>query len=62
MHYDYITAIIDYEDGNLAEDATLELFQYLVNTDLAWRLQGHYGHTAQALLDAGLISPKGYNQ
>lgn len=56
-HYDYIGAIIAFESGELDEDATLELFQYLVNTGLAWQLQGSYGRTAKSLLDAGLISP-----
>lgn len=54
--YDSVSAIIAYESGELNEDETLELFQYLVNTGLAWSLQGHYGRTATALLDAGLVS------
>lgn len=50
--------IIAYEQGELNEEETLHLFQYLVDTDLAWRLQGHYGRTAYALLQQGLIQPK----
>ena len=57
--YDSTGAIIAYEHGDLDEDATFELFQYLVNTGLAWQLQGSYGRTAKALLDAGLISLAG---
>lgn len=47
--------IIAYEEGELDEDAIIELFQHLVDTGLAWQLQGHYGRTAVAMLQAGLI-------
>lgn len=48
--------IIAYEQGELDDDETVELFQDLVNSGLAWRLQGHYGRTAMDLINAGLIS------
>jgi hypothetical protein len=42
------------------EDATeeeqIELYQELVNTGQAWRLEGHVGRTADALLEAGEIA------
>lgn len=50
--------IIAYETGELDEPAIIELFQELVNTGLAWQLQGHYGRTATALLDVGVIKRK----
>jgi len=53
--YDLTGAIIQYESGELSADDTRELFQYLVDTGLAWQLQGSYGRTAAALLDAGEI-------
>ena len=54
--YDYVDAIMRYEDDELDYDATIELFQYLVYTGLAWTLQGHYGRTATELILAGKIS------
>lgn len=51
-------AIIAYESGELDDDATLELFQQLVNSGLAWQLQGHYGRTAATLLESGYITRK----
>ncbi len=52
-----VGAIIDYENGDLDETETLDLFQDLVDTGLVWQLQGSYGRTAQALLEAGHIDP-----
>jgi hypothetical protein len=48
--------IIAYENGEMDEEEVISLFQELVDTGMAWALQGHYGRTAQALLDAGEIS------
>jgi len=48
--------IIDYEEGNLGEEETLALFQDLVDSGLAWELQGHYGREAARLIEQGLVS------
>ena len=37
------------------EDQVVEAWQYLVNTGLAWQLQGWFGRTAQALIEQGII-------
>ena len=52
---DLTNAIIEYESGELDEDATIRLFQDLVDSGLAWSLQGHYGRVAVDLIDAGLV-------
>lgn len=57
--YDHVGEIMAYEDGTITEERFIKLFQYLVDTGLAWKLQGHYGRTAQAMLDSGKITRKG---
>jgi len=56
--FDLTTRIIEFETGEITEEQVIELFQYLVDTGLAWSLQGSYGRTAEALLEAGVIQPK----
>ena len=45
--------IIDYENGEMEFARIVEMFQTLINTGYAWSLQGHYGLTAQSLIDDG---------
>ena len=45
--------IIAYEAGELEHDEIVDLFQNLINSGAAWRLQGHYGRTAAALIESG---------
>jgi hypothetical protein len=49
-------AIFAYENGELDEEQTIELFQTLVDSGLAWQLQGNYGRTAAAMIGAGLVT------
>ena len=53
--YNQIDAIIAFEAGELEEESIIELFQNLVDTGLAWELQGSYGRTAKALIEQGLV-------
>lgn len=57
--FDAMGMIISYEQGDLDEEGTRELFQHLVDTGMVNQLQGHYGRTAQAMLQAGFIQPPG---
>lgn len=52
---DITTRIIAYENGGLDEDEVIELFQHLVDSGLAWSLQGSYWRMAMALIEAGEV-------
>jgi hypothetical protein len=45
----------NYEKGELDAESTLELFQALVDTGLAWQLQEHYKRDARGLFNEGLV-------
>ena len=57
--------IIKYENGDIGDTTLpleeqldlLDFFQDLVNSGLAWQLQGHYGRVAARLIRLGLIHP-----
>lgn len=58
--------IDDYNAVGIAEgfivpedkDQIIEAWQHLVNTGLAWRLQGWFGRTATSLIEQGVINGK----
>jgi hypothetical protein len=55
--HDLVQRIIDFEMGEMqTEEEVLDFFQDLINTGMAWRLQGSYGRTAASLIDQGLLS------
>jgi hypothetical protein len=54
-----VNDIIAYENGELDAEGTLALFGTLLRTGQAWSLQGHYGRTASALVEAGWLTANG---
>ncbi len=51
---DMVDKIMRYEAGEMADhEEVAAFFQELIDTGLAWKLQGHYGRTASALIEAG---------
>ena len=48
--------IINYEAGDVDEATLIDGFQHLVDSGQAWTLQGHYGRTAAALIEAGMVT------
>ena len=48
-----VTKILQYEHGELHYEEPIELFQELINTGLAWQLQGNYGRMAVQFLEEG---------
>ena len=41
-----------------SQEQIIEAWQYLVDTGLAWSLQGWFGRTAKAMIDQGIIRHK----
>lgn len=54
--FDVTGQIVAYEHGDLNDADTIDLFQYLVDSGLAYQLQGHYGRTADTLIRQHLVS------
>ena len=50
--------IVKYEMGELDDTDCIALFQELINTGLAWKLQGSYGRMAKRLIEAGYCEAK----
>ena len=51
-----LSKILAYESGEMSDDEMIEFFQELVDNGAAWTLQGHYGRTAAALIEQGLVT------
>jgi len=57
---DLVGKIIEYETGEMQDDEEIiNFFQELVDTGMAWKLQGHYGRTAKRLIDMGYVKTRG---
>ena len=55
---DWWDDMIAWERGELDDEKTIELFQFLLDSGHSWTLQGWYGSFTMQLLDAGLIVEK----
>lgn len=51
-----IEQIMRYEGGEMTQSEVIHFFQELVDSGMAWQLQGSYGRTARDLIEAGLIN------
>ena len=59
MDKDLLGKIIQYEsEGFVTDNEYIVFFQELIDTGLAWQLQGRYGRTARTLIEAGLCTER----
>jgi len=50
-----LTYLTKYEEGEMDEHEMIEFFQFLVDSGLAWTLQGSYGRMAMDLIEDGVV-------
>ena len=51
--FNLIAAVNAYESGDMTAAEAIDFFQHLIDTGLAWQLQGSYGRTARTLIANG---------
>lgn len=56
MSSNILKNLLRYEIGLLDEDEVIDLFQELIDTRLAWTLQGSYGRLAEQLITNGFCT------
>jgi hypothetical protein len=54
--FDLVDWVMRYEAGEMQMAEAITGFQYLVDSGLAWSLQGSYGRMARYLMDEGLVT------
>ena len=60
----------NYEEAGIAEgfieaeseEQVIEAWQHLIDTGLAWQLQGWFGRTANDLIEKGVINKNGISK
>ena len=52
---EFVDKICRYEEGQMTDEEMISFFQELVNSGMAWSLQGHYGRTAMHLIENGYV-------
>jgi len=52
-----VNKIIKYESGDMDEHELIEFFQGLIDSGMAWQLQGSYGRMAMHLINEGICTP-----
>jgi hypothetical protein len=48
---------IKFENGEMSREESFKFFQDLIDTGMAWTLQGAYGREAERLIKAGVCKP-----
>ncbi len=56
---DIVNKVMDWENGDMSSDEEIAFFQELVNTGMAWSLQGMYGRRAMQLIREGKVYRNG---
>jgi hypothetical protein len=57
---DFIDQIMEFESGMLSDKETIEMFSNMIKDHgIVWRLQGHYGRAASALIQSGWLDKEG---
>jgi len=56
---DQLNKMMAWEEGELGDEDTLELFAELIKTGQAWALQGCYGRFAARLIENEYIDQEG---
>lgn len=51
-----VDKIIKYESGDMNEHELIEFFQGLIDSGMAWKLQGSYGRMAMHLINEGICT------
>jgi hypothetical protein len=58
MIKDLVGKIISFENGDMSDEELIAFFQELIDSGMAWSLQGMYGRMAKNLIDEGYCTAK----